>query len=58
MLGKMDCHGLSDRGLVRPSNEDQFLIAGLNRSMQVHQTSLNLDDQTRLFGPSSRRLLV
>jgi protein phosphatase len=58
MSGTMDCHGQSDRGLVRESNEDQFLIAGLNRSMQVHQTSLHLDDQTRLFGPSEGRLLL
>jgi protein phosphatase len=54
----MDCHGLSDRGRVRESNEDQFLIAGLNRSMEVYQTSLHLNDQTRLSAPSEGRLLL
>jgi PPM family protein phosphatase len=58
MLGKMDCAGLTDVGRVRPVNEDQYLIASLSRSMQVHSTSLNLDDQTRLFGPSQGRLLL
>jgi protein phosphatase len=32
--------GLTDRGRVRPSNEDHFLIAVLSRSLQVEQTSL------------------
>src|SRR4051812_26936267 len=58
MLGKMDCSGMTDPGLVRPANEDQFLIASLSKSMQVHSTSLGLDDQTRLFGSSQGRLLV
>jgi len=58
MLGKMDWAGLTDTGRVRPVNEDQFLIASLSKSMQVHSTSLNLDDQTRLFGPSQGRLFL
>jgi serine/threonine protein phosphatase PrpC len=32
--------GLTDRGQVRPSNEDHFLIAGLSRVLHVSQTSL------------------
>ena len=32
--------GLTDRGQVRPNNEDQFLIAELTKSMRVWQTSL------------------
>jgi protein phosphatase len=35
MRGKMDCYGLSDVGQERPTNEDQFLIADLSRSMLV-----------------------
>ncbi len=38
--------GLTDRGLVRPSNEDQFLIAELARTLWIHQTSLP-DHDTR-----------
>ncbi len=32
--------GLTDRGKVRPTNEDHFLIAELVRTLWVHQTSL------------------
>jgi serine/threonine protein phosphatase PrpC len=52
------CAGLSDRGRVRPSNEDQFLIAELNRSLLVEQTTLAVDDQTRLVGQATAKLLV
>jgi protein phosphatase len=58
MQGTMDCHGLSDRGKVREVNEDQFLIADLNKSMRVHQTSLGIEDQTRLFGGSQGKILL
>src|SRR5919199_780200 len=58
MRGKMDCHGLTDVGKVRQSNEDQFLIADLNKSMLIHQTSLSHEDHTRLFGPSQGQLLL
>lgn len=32
--------GITDKGKVRPSNEDQFLIAELTKAMRVWQTSL------------------
>src|SRR5579859_5509242 len=43
-------HGLSAQGHVRTSNEDQFLIAELGKTMLVHQTSLPIEDRTRLSG--------
>jgi serine/threonine protein phosphatase PrpC len=58
MHGKMDCSGLTDAGRVRDGNDDQYLIASLSKSMQVHQTSLDLDEQTRLFGASQGKLLL
>src|SRR5712671_4478994 len=58
MRGKMDCYGLTDIGKVREVNEDQFLIADLNKSMLIHQTSLSHEDHTRLFGGSQGRLLL
>jgi len=58
MRGKMDCYGLTDVGEVRPMNEDQFLIADLNKSMLIHQTSLSHEDHTRLFGSSQGKLLL
>lgn len=54
----IDCHGESHVGQARPANEDQFLIADLNKSMCVHQTSLGLSHQTRLFGCSQGKLLL
>jgi hypothetical protein len=33
----MDCHGMTDIGRVRKSNEDQFLIADLRKAMHVYQ---------------------
>jgi PPM family protein phosphatase len=32
--------GLTDKGKVRPNNEDQFLVAELTKAMHVRQTSL------------------
>ena len=58
MPGKMDCFGVTDVGRSRPTNEDQFMIADLNKSLAVHQTSLNVDDHSRLFGSSQGKLLV
>ena len=48
--GKPDFNGITDPGRVRTSNEDQFLIAEPAKSMLVHQTSLAIDDSTRLAG--------
>jgi serine/threonine protein phosphatase PrpC len=58
MLGKMDCYGMTDVGKVREVNEDQYLIADLNKSMRIQRTSLGIDDQTRLFGSSQGMLLL
>lgn len=58
MLKRMDCHGQTDVGRLRKRNEDQFLIADLNKSMRIHATSLNLDDRTRMYGGSQGKLLV
>lgn len=55
---EIDCHGESHVGRHRPANEDQFLIADLNKSMRVHQTSLGLNHQTRLYGGSQGKLLL
>jgi protein phosphatase len=54
----MDAFGLTDVGKVRPTNEDQFLIASLSKSLLVHQTSLSQDDHTRVFGGSEGMLLL
>ena len=33
-------HGLTNPGQVRPTNEDQFLIAVLSKALQIQQASL------------------
>ena len=45
-----DFHGETDPGLVRTANEDQFLIAELSQSMVVHETTLAIEEETRLRG--------
>ena len=58
MVGRMDTFGLTDIGLVRATNEDQFLIADLKKSVIIHQTSLSYDDETHLMGGSQAKLLL
>lgn len=58
MKSKLDCFGMSDRGRVRRRNEDQFLIADLNKSMRLHQSSLSIDDNETIFGGSQGQLLM
>jgi serine/threonine protein phosphatase PrpC len=58
MLTQMDCFGLTDPGLKRPTNQDHYLIADLNKSMRIHDTSLTLDNETRVYGGSQGKLLV
>lgn len=58
MQGKIDTFGMTDQGKVRRRNEDQFLIAGLNKSMRLHQSSLSIDDNETLFGGSQGQLLM
>ena len=58
MLGHIDCYGMSDLGKTREDNQDQFSIAELQKSMRVYHTSLDLDDETRVFGGSQGMSLV
>ena len=58
MLAQMDCYGLTDLGCKRPTNQDHYLIADLNKSMRVHDTSLTLDNETRVYGGSQGKLLI
>ena len=58
MTGRMDIFGLTDIGLVRERNDDQFLIADLKKSVIIHQTSLSYDDETHLLGGSQAQLLL
>lgn len=58
MLAKILSAGRTDIGRKRETNQDQFLIADLNKSMLVQATSLNLDAQSRLYGMSHGKLFM
>lgn len=58
MTGKMDCFGLTHTGSSQPVNQDQFLIADLEKSMRIHSSSLSLDNESRVFGNSQAKLLM
>jgi PPM family protein phosphatase len=58
MLASMDCYAMTDVGRRRPTNQDHYLVADLNKSMRVHGTSLNLDDEAHIYGGSQGKLLI
>jgi len=56
---RIDVFGLTDRGRKRARNEDQVLVAKLEKSMVIEQTSLPVGARTKLLaGPEGRILLV
>jgi protein phosphatase len=40
MMSEIDVFGLTDRGRVRATNNDHFLIASFHRTLRVHYTSI------------------
>jgi protein phosphatase len=58
MHGPIDCHGQTDVGRRRESNEDQFLVADLRKSLHVHQTSLAFENPTPPSGKMHGKLLL
>jgi len=57
-LANTHAFGLTDVGRKREINQDQFLIAELNKSMLVSSTSLPLHQQSRLFGSGQGQLFL
>ncbi|QDT08698.1 PP2C family protein-serine/threonine phosphatase [Stieleria marina] len=51
-------YGATDVGRKRETNQDQFLIAKLNKSMLVSSTSLPMETQSRLYGGEQGQLLL
>lgn len=58
MTRQLDFHGVTDRGLKRETNQDQFLIADLIKTMRIADTSLHVDTHARLSGHSQGKLLL
>ncbi len=54
----IDVAGLTDRGRVRNSNTDQFLIAELNKSVSIRCSTLPIDRQRNLAAATVGYLLL
>jgi len=50
--------GATNVGLKRDNNQDQFLVAKLQKSMMVEQSSLPVDPSQRLFGNTQGHLML
>lgn len=53
-----DCFGLTDRGRVRERNEDQFLVADLEKSLRVRDTSIPEEIYGALGGKEHGKLFL
>lgn len=58
MNTRIDVHGMSLRGREHRRNQDHFAIATLSKSMRLHQTNLDLDDESRMHGTSQGHLFL
>lgn len=58
MFESIDCDGVTDIGRYRETNEDQFLIADLSKSVVIHRSSLAYADEAELHGVSQGKLLL
>ncbi len=57
-MGKMECHGATHQGFDKQINEDQFVIADVRKTLEIWQTSLALEDRSRINGNSLGKLLA
>lgn len=53
-----DVFGATDTGRVRENNQDQFLVAALERSLLIEGSSLSTDDGTRLVDTPQARIMI
>lgn len=58
MVSKIDVAGLTNVGRQRDTNQDQFLIADLSKSMQVQTTSIDVADASTMFGTTQGKLFL
>ncbi len=58
MFARIQAAGRTDVGRRRESNQDQFLIADLSRSMQIQGSSLNIEPRSRLYGTPQSRIFA
>lgn len=53
-----DVFGATDPGRVRENNQDQFLLASLERSLLIEGSSLSAEDGTRLVDTPQARIMI
>jgi protein phosphatase len=58
MTVRIDSFGLTDKGKVRESNQDNFLIVDIRKSVQVQHSSLSPDALGDRFSPVGGNLFV
>jgi serine/threonine protein phosphatase PrpC len=58
MKVSIDAFGLTDRGRVRESNQDNFLIVDISKSVDVRHSSLSKESIAGRFGSASGQLFV
>jgi serine/threonine protein phosphatase PrpC len=58
LASDIDVYGLTHTGKVRTNNQDQFLIASLHKTMQVHASSVPLDQLGELTSESRGYLFI
>lgn len=58
LISRFISAGHTDVGKVRSANEDQYLIAELNKSMTIHSSTLPVDEETELYSGLRAQLVV
>lgn len=58
MTAAIDSFGLTDQGKVRESNQDNFLIVEIRKSIDVRHSSINPETLGKRFGTSGGHLFV
>lgn len=58
LITRYDSAGRTDIGRARPTNQDQFLVADLNKSMIIHSTTLPVEEDTELYAGLRAQLLL
>ncbi len=58
LISRFMSAGRTDVGRTRGSNQDQYLVADLNKSMIIHSTTLPVDDETELYAGLRAQLLL
>ena len=55
---EVETGGLTDPGLVRAENQDQFFVGEISRGIRLHSDSIGIDPQTTLLGDPIGQLLM